>query len=68
MTPADSAAAEEFRVGLRGLAALAAGLGLALWVLAAVYRRRGPRRHVPVQLIGGALALTGGAYLLWALP
>jgi hypothetical protein len=68
VTPDPASAVEEVRLALRGLAALAVLLGLGLWGLAIVYRRRGLRRHVPILLIGGALALTGGAYLLGALP
>ena len=60
--------AEECRLGLRVLAGLAVLLGLGLCGVAGVYRRRGRRRDVPVLLIGGAVALAGGAYLLWALP
>jgi hypothetical protein len=63
-----ASAAQEYRLGLRILAGLAVLLGLGLCGLAGVYRRRGRRRDVPVLLIGGAVALAGGAYLLWALP
>jgi hypothetical protein len=66
--PDPASAVEEVRLAPRGLAVLAVLLGLGLWGLAIVSRRRGLRRHGPVLLPGGALALTGGAYLLGALP
>jgi hypothetical protein len=67
--PDPVSAARQFGLGLRVLAGLAVLLGLGLWLLAIVNRRaRRRRRDMPVLLIGGALALAGGAYLLWALP
>ena len=61
MTPTSEGAAEECRRVLRALVALAALLGLGLWGLAAVSRRRGLRHDVPVLLVGDA-------YRLWTLP
>jgi hypothetical protein len=66
--PDPARVALEYRLGLRILAWLAVLLGAGLCGLAGVYRRRGRRRDVPVLLTGGAFALAGGIYLLWALP
>jgi hypothetical protein len=68
MSADPASAVQEFRQGLRILAGLAVLLGLGLGGLAAVYRRRGLHRQVPLLLIGGAFALAGGVYLFWALP
>ena len=68
MTPDPESTVQDFRLALRSLAGLAVLLGLGLWSLALVYRRRGLHRDVPALIIGGVLALAGGGYLLWALP
>ncbi len=68
MTPDPESPVHAFRLALRSLAGLVVPLGLVLWGLALVYRRRGRQRDVPALLIGGVLAPAGGGYLLWALP
>jgi hypothetical protein len=68
VTPDPGSTVSDFRFALQTLAALAVLLGLGLWILALVYRRLGRHRHVPTLLIGGAIALAGGVYLLLALP
>jgi hypothetical protein len=68
LTPDPESTVSDFRFALRTLAGLAVLLGLGLWSLALVYRRRGRHRHVSTLLIGGAIALAGGVYLLLALP
>ena len=68
MTPDPESPVYAFRLALRSLAGLVVLLGLVLWSLARVSRRRGPQRDGPALLIGGVLALAGGGYLLWALP
>jgi hypothetical protein len=60
--------AHEFGLALRILAGLAFLLGVGLWNLALVYRRRGLHRHGLVLLAGGTLALAASEYMLWALP
>jgi hypothetical protein len=60
--------AHEFGLALRLLAGLAGLLGLGLWSLALVYRRRGLHGHGLVLLVGGTLALASSGYLLLALP
>jgi hypothetical protein len=58
---------EEARFVFRSLAGLALLLGLGLWALAYVYWRRRRPRDLAVVLVGGMLALIGGAYVLWSL-
>ena len=67
MTPDPESIVQDFRLALQTVAGVAVLLGLGLWGLALVYRRRGPQRHVPILLIGGAIALAAGGYVLWQL-
>jgi hypothetical protein len=60
--------AHEFGLALRILAGLAVLLGLGLWSLALVYRRRELHGHGLVLFVGGMLALASSGYVLWALP
>ena len=60
--------AHEFGLALRLLAGLGVLLGLGLWSLALVYRRRGLHGHGLALFVGGTLALASSGYMLWALP
>ena len=68
MTEDPARTAHEFGLALRILAGLAVLLGLGLWGLAMIYRRRGLHGHGLALLVGGTLALASSGYVLWALP
>ena len=68
MTEDPARTAHTFGLALRILAGLVFLLGLGLWTLALVSRRRGLHGHGLALLVGGALALASSGYVLWALP
>ena len=68
MTEDPARTAHAFGLALRVLAGLVFLLGLGLWSLALVSRRRGLHGLGLALLVGGALALASSGYVLWALP